>query len=340
MKHRINKLLKPSLIRNFFLIISTISLILFLSNCATVPYKPSDLKTLDLQGHRGARGLRPENTWPAFQTAIDYKMTTLELDTVLTKDGKVIIHHDSETNPIICQNGDGSSIQKINLYELTLAELKQLDCGTLQNPKFPEQVPVPGTKLITIDEFFKLVADVEKKNGPKATQYLYNIETKFPNDSNSSVSEERMKLHVKTLIQSIEKAKTSKRVTLQSFYLPALKEAEAMNPSIKRSALFAPTYFQGLMIILGFGNSYRSEIIAKSEEIHANIISPYFLYVTPKFVATSHSKNLAVIPWTVNDPKEMKRLVECGVDGIISDYPNRLREFVDLEAANLQAETK
>ncbi len=111
-------------IRQFCTII-TYSLILFsFVDCATVEKSERQRADLDLQGHRGARGLKPENTWPAFEEAIKFKMTTLELDTVLTKDKRVVIHHDSETNPTICQNEDGSEISKISLYELTLAELQ------------------------------------------------------------------------------------------------------------------------------------------------------------------------------------------------------------------------
>lgn len=325
--------MKPNL-KNICLIYSKIiilTIVPFLFNCASANYKTSDLSKIDLQGHRGARGLKPENTWPAFQAAIEYKMTTLELDTVLTKDGKVIIHHDSDTNPIICQNIDGTSIAKQSLYNLTLAELKELDCGSKKNPSFPEQVPVPGTKLLTIEEFFGLVADVEKKNGGKSPKFLYNIETKFPDDSNSNVSQERMKEHVVALIKAIDKFKTNERVTIQSFYLPSLLVVDSINPKIKKSALFSPSKFQGLMMILGFGDSYRTNILEQAKLSKANIISPYFLYVTPGFVQNSHSQNLLVVPWTVNDVKEMNRLTNCGVDGIISDYPNRLIEFVDLK---------
>jgi glycerophosphoryl diester phosphodiesterase len=325
MKTNINKIpIYPTII-----LLLTIVPILF--NCASSNYKTSDLTKIDLQGHRGARGLKPENTWPAFQAAIEYKMTTLELDTVLTKDGKVIIHHDSDTNPVICQNLDGTPIEKQSLYNLTLAELKELDCGSKKNPNFPEQVPVPGTKLLTIEEFFGLVADEEKKNSGKSPKFLYNIETKFPDDSSSNVSQERMKEHVVALIKAIEKYKTNDRVTIQSFYLPALLVADSINPKIKKSALFAPSKFQGLMMILGFGDSYRTNILEQAKASKANIVSPYFLYVTPGFVKNSHNQNLLVVPWTVNDVKEMNRLTNCGVDGIISDYPNRLREFVDLK---------
>lgn len=315
-----------------FLIFSNcilLTIILLISNCASSNFKTTDFSKIDLQGHRGARGLKPENTWPAFQAAMEYKMTTLELDTVLTKDGKIIIHHDSDTNPLICQKFDGTTIEKKNLYNLTLAELQELDCGSKKNPYFPEQATVPGTKLITIEEFFTLVANAEKKNGVKSSKFLYNIETKFPDDSSSNVSQERVKEHVVALLKAIDKFKTNERVTIQSFYLPSLLIVDSINPKIKKSALFSPSKFQGLMMILGFGDSYRTNILEQAKSSKANVISPYFLYVTPEFVNNSHNQNLSVIPWTVNDVKEMNHLTNCGVDGIISDYPNRLREFVD-----------
>ncbi|WCL49377.1 glycerophosphodiester phosphodiesterase [Leptospira sp. GIMC2001] len=318
-----------------FKILSFLTILNFVVSCSSVQVQPSNLDLLDMQGHRGARGLKPENTWPAFRAAIDYKMTTLELDTVLTKDGKVIVHHDSDTNPVICQKLDGTPIEKKNIYDLTLSELKELDCGSKKNPNFPEQITVAGTKLITIEEFFTLVAEAEKQRdgrgqglGAKGTKLQFNIETKFPNDDQSTVSDEKVQAHVSALLAAIDKAKVTQYTTIQSFYLPALVVVKQKNPKIKTSALFAPSKFQGLMMILGFGNGYREDILTTAKKFKADIVSPYFLYVTPGFVANSKKENIQVIPWTVNEPKEMKRLIGCGVDGIITDYPNRLRDVV------------
>ncbi|EMK17476.1 glycerophosphodiester phosphodiesterase family protein [Leptospira kirschneri serovar Bim str. 1051] len=283
--------------------------------------------SLDLQGHRGARGLKPENTWPAFEEAIRYGMTTLELDTVLTKDNKIIIHHDSFTNPTICQKKDGTQIVSTSLYELTLSELKQFDCGAKKNPKYSEQIQVPGTELITIEEFFTLVANAEKKN-PNRTKLKFNIETKFPNDSNSQIPIGKVKEHVNLLVQAIEDAKVADRTTIQSFYLPALPIVKEINPKLKTSALFSLTYFQGAMMKLGLGNGTRLEALQKTLEVKADIISPYFLYVTEEFVQEAHSHKISVIPWTVNDVEDMKKLIDAGVDGIISDYPDRLAQSI------------
>ncbi|TGN19849.1 glycerophosphodiester phosphodiesterase [Leptospira idonii] len=307
--------------RFLFHVINFLSTLVLLTNCASAAFQNQPLRSeLDLQGHRGARGLKPENTWPAFEEAIKFKMITLELDTVLTKDKKIVIHHDSETNPVICQNQDGSPIQKKSLYELTLVELQTLDCGSKKNPSFPDQVPVPGTKLISIEEFFQKVTEVEKKT---KQSFLFNIETKFPDDN--SASDALVEEHTNLLVAAVEKAKAAERTTIQSFDLRTLPFVQKKNPKIRTSALFAPTYFQGFLMTIGFGNGYRSEILEKTKSLKANIISPYFLYVTPKFVNKAHEDKIEVIPWTVNNEKEMKRLVECGVDGIISDYPNLLQ---------------
>jgi glycerophosphoryl diester phosphodiesterase len=294
--------------------------VIFFADCSSTTIKNQPIRNgLDLQGHRGARGLKPENTWPAFEEAINYKMVTLELDTVLTKDKKIVIHHDSETNPVICQNADGSSIDKKSLYELTLAELQVLDCGSKKNPAFPKQTPVPGTKLLSIEEFFQKVAEAEKK---QKQQFLFNIETKFPDDGSASDALVEEQTHL--LASAIEKAKVVDRATIQSFDMRTIPFVQKKNSKIRTSALFSPTYFQGFLMTIGFGSGYRESILDKTIDLKANIISPYFLYVNDLFVDKAHKSKIEVIPWTVNNVKEMKRLESCGVDGIISDYPDML----------------
>ncbi len=194
-------------------------------------------------------------------------------------------------------------------------------------PKYFEQIPVPGTELITIEEFFTLVANAEKKN-PNRTKLKFNIETKFPDDSNSQIPIGKVKEHVNLLVQAIENAKVTDRTTIQSYYLPALTIVKEINPKLKTSALFTHTYFQGAMMKLGFGNGTRQDALQKSLEVKADIISPYFLYVTKEFVQKIHSHKISVIPWTVNDVEDMKKLIDAGIDGIISDYPDRLAHII------------
>lgn len=276
---------------------------------------------LDLQGHRGARGLKPENTWPAFEDAIKFGMTTLELDTVVTRDSQIIIHHDSESNPNLCQGDDGSKIPKKSIYDWNLKELQSLDCGSLRNPKFPEAELIPKTRLLSLDEFFQKVALAEKTY---KRNLFFNIETKFPEDY--VVPESKVKEHVDLLVVAIQKAKVEDRATIQSFDLRTISYLKSLKTKIRGSALFAPSYPQGIRLTLGFGGSIGSNIILAANSVKADIISPYHLYVTREFVKEAHDAGLEVIPWTVNDKEKMRILLDLGVDGIISDYPNRLIE--------------
>ncbi len=304
----------------YWLILTTCTFHLLCSS--TVPNQRLNPE-LDLQGHRGARGLKPENTIPAFEEALSWGMNTLELDTVVTKDKQLIIHHDTELNPSICLHTEGKNLKSDPISLFTVAELKKLDCGSLPNPKFPEQKTSPNTKLSTLQEFFQFIQAYEKKN--KSTVKVYfNIETKFPNNASNEDVQEFANLMVK----EIEKAGMVERTIVQSFRIDVLPLVKKLNPKIQTSALFAPTITEGIRLYLGIGSSIQEDILKKSEEMGANIISPYFLYVNSEFVHKAHQQNRKVIPWTVNDKKEMQRLQEIGVDGMISDYPNKLVEVL------------
>lgn len=310
---------------NYFFsrISQTVFSILFFASCASDIPVQRLTPELDLQGHRGARGLKPENTIPAFEEALKWEMKTLELDTVLTKDKQLIVHHDTELNPVICKNPDGTSVKREPISNFTVEELKQLDCGSLQNPAFPEQKIVPGTKLSTLQEFFQFIKDHEKKN-KNSKKVFFNIETKFPPKYDSVYIEEFASI----MVAEIEKAGMVDRSTVQSFTIEVLPFVKRKNPKLQTSALFAPTIFQGIRVYLGIGTGLKNEIIEKAENVKADIISPYFIYVDKEFVAKAHSKNIKVIPWTVNETKEMERLKRCGVDGMISDYPDRLKKVL------------
>lgn len=294
--------------------------ILAFVGCTSVQNRPL-YKEIELQGHRGARGLMPENTWPAFAAALEHGMTVLELDTVLTAEGDLIIHHDTETNPLLCRNDDGSPITATPLRSLKVAELKKLDCGSLTNEKFPEQKKVPGTRLLSLDEFFGKMREVEANDVAKR-RISFNIEAKFPKGGNPT--DEELRLFATTLTGKVKTAGMARRATLQSFELKILPLLKAADREIKTSALFEPTHWQGFRMYLGVGEGPREAIIMAAVSAQADIISPYKLYASADFIHAAHAQNLAVIPWTVNEKEEMAELFRRGVDGIISDYPDRL----------------
>ena len=274
--------------------------------------------THDLQGHRGARGKRPENTIPAFEYCIEHQMTTIELDTNVTKDKQLIVNHDTTVNGKICLYEGGEPAEFTPIKDLTVEQLKQLDCGSTGNVEFPEQIPVTGALLITLAEFFEFVRAYERDHAlPRPI--LFNIETKFRDDHTLEEIYEAARL----MVTAIEAAGMAARSTVQSFVTQVLPEIKKLNPGIKTSALFKPTVFQGFLLKLGF-NANRNEIIQNAAAIAADIISPHYLYIDAGFVHRCHEKCIKVLPWVVNDARAMVRMLNCGVDGIISDYPDRL----------------
>jgi glycerophosphoryl diester phosphodiesterase len=294
--------------------------VLSISGCGKKECNGTSLTgTVDLEGHRGARGKRPENTIPAFVYCMEQGMTTLELDTHVTKDKDLIIHHDDTLNGTICQDAQGNPAAKIPVKTLTVAELKTYDCGARKNGEFPEQEPVKGTRLSTLKELFDFVKAYEKEHNI-AVPFMFNIEIKL--EENATIEEILQAARI--MVKTVEDAGMTDRVLIQSFVMDAIQEVKKLNPAMKTSALFQPTYPQGFMLTIG-QPSNSDDIIAKAVGVGADVISPYYLYCTSDFMKKSHEKKLQVIPWTVNEPDVMARLLKCGVDGMISDYPDRLR---------------
>ncbi|MDF1593119.1 MAG: glycerophosphodiester phosphodiesterase family protein [Desulfobacterales bacterium] len=274
--------------------------------------------TYDLQGHRGARGKRPENTIPAFQFCLENHMTTIELDTNLTKDHQLIVYHDTVLNCKLCRHENGKPATPVPIKDLTVTELKQLDCGVSPNEDFPEQIPVKGTRLITLAEFFDFVRKSEKDQ-VRLNPVRFNIETKFRHDYTPSDVSVMAGLMVKTIAD----AAMTQRSTVQSFVLEVLPQVKRLNEHIQTSALFEPGPVRAFLLKSGFLWG-REEIIQKALSVDADIISPHFLYIDRKFIQRCHSFGKKVLPWVVNQEKMMEDFFEWGVDGIISDYPDRL----------------
>ena len=253
-----------------------------------------------VHGHRGARAMRPENTLPAFRYAIEQGVDALELDMAVTRDNVLVISHDPLLSEQIC---DGP-VLGIAIRTLTLAELRRYDCGAKKNPRFPMQVPVPGTQIPTLDEVFALAP---------LGSFAFNIETKsFPDHPEYTPSPKEFD---ELVLAMVRKNHLESRVILQSFDFRTLREMHSLAPQLRLSALYEKN---------------DKDYVAIAKESGASIVSPDFHTVTPDKVERAHAAGLQVIPWTANLPSDWKRLAEAKVDAIISDDPAALIAWLKL----------
>jgi glycerophosphoryl diester phosphodiesterase len=253
---------------------------------------------IEVHGHRGARGLRPENTIPAFEYAIAQGVDVLELDLGVTKDNIVVVSHDPVLRPPICTG----PAPEARLRDLTLAEVRQWDCGAVRHPQFATQQTIPGTRVPTLDEVFALA--------PRGS-FRFNIETKItPQEPELAPPPEEF---VRLVLAEIRKHHLESRVILQSFDFRTLHEMKRQAPEIALAALYSgpPRDF--------------AEI---AREAGAAIVSPEHRLVTAEQVAAAHAAGLNVIPWTANTPGDWDRLAAAGVDAIITDDPAGLIEHL------------
>jgi len=283
----------------------------------------------DLQGHRGARGLAPENTLPAFARAAEIGVATLELDIGITKDGIAIVAHDRRLNPDITRDANGNWIASPGprVRDLTLAELKRFDVGAIKPgtdyaKQFPSQAAVPGTSMPTLAEIAGLPG-------------RFNIETKIsPLAPDDTLDPETF---ARTLIAEIRRLGIASRATIQSFDWRTLSVVAREAPEIARAYLTTErganeTVFKGKgaspwtgIDAIRHGNSTPRVVKAAGGVIW----SPFWRDVTPEIVAEAKALGLTVIPWTVNDPAEMTRLIDMKIDGLITDYPDRAKALLD-----------
>lgn len=298
----------------------------------------------DLQGHRGARGLRPENTLPAFQQALALGVDTIETDIGVTADGVVVISHDPFLNPAITRDAAGQWLGAPRgplIRSLTLAQVQTYDLGRLQPDtpyakSLPEQQAVDGARMPTLAQLF----DLAKARG--ATQVRFNIETKInPTQPDDTVGPEAM---TQALLKVVREAGMTGRVTIQSFDWRTLKLVQKLEPAIPTVCLTvqAPgsdntkdgTWTAGLKI------SEHGSAPKMAKAAGCATWSPNQGAVTEPLVKEAQSLGLKVVPWTVNDPAVMDRLIGWGVDGLISDHPDRLRDVMAKRGMALPASLK
>jgi len=267
---------------------------------------------IEVQGHRGARALRPENTLPAFRYAIEAGVDTLELDIQVTKDRQLVISHDPMISPVLCLAPGGKPVgDHVLIRQLTLAEVQAYDCGSLKHPRFPRQVSVPGTFIPSLEQLFAMVA---ASSSSEARRVRFNIETKMvPRYPEQSVMPEEF---AKLLVQVIAKHGLSDRVSIQSFDYRTLTAVHRLAAKIPLIPLIAENF-----------PSWPSLIQATS----AAVVSPMMDWLTVESVAEAHRLHVRVIPWTANEVADWDWLLAVNIDGIITDDPAALIAYLKLK---------
>ena len=294
--------------------------LLALTGCSTLAF--------DAQGHRGARGLAPENTLPAFERALEIGVNTLELDIGVTADGTVVVAHDPYLNPAITRDASGRWLagKGPTLRSLTLAQLQAYDVGRI-NPDTPyaktfsTQVPRDGTRVPTLASLFALVRD------RGIHDVRFNIETKInPTQPDETVNPEQM---VRALLNTVREAGLTRRVTIQSFDWRTLQIVQGVEPAIPTVYLSIQTAntdnIRDGAWTAGFRIAEHGSVPKMVKAAGGAVWSPNGGAVTEALVKEAQGIGLKVIPWTINNPADMERLIGWGVDGIITDYPDRLR---------------
>lgn len=300
----------------------------------------------DIEAHRGGRALLPENTLPAFANALSMGVDTLELDTGVTVDGEVVVSHERGLNPDLARGPNGAYVAPPGtpFARLGLDEVRQYDVGQIRpdSPyakQFPDQRALPGTRIPTLKEVFALV----RKSGNDRVRF--NIETKIDPDHPDETLDPQG--FVAKLLGLIETEAFSDRVMIQSFDWRTLRIVQQQAPDIPTVYLTqqrgkAPTIAldKATSWTAGFNPADHGGSLPRTIKAAGGAIwSPYFGDVTAALIAEAHDVGLRVVVWTVNRPEDMARMIELGVDGIISDRPDLLRAIAGEKGIALPAGT-
>jgi len=294
----------------------------------------SSASAFDVQGHRGARGLAPENTLAAFRRALHAGVTTIETDVGVTRDGVVVIAHDRRLNPALTRGADGKwlaatgpALRALSLAELSVYDVGRADPNSSHAKTFPQQVGVDGERIPTLQALIDLVQGSDRA-------VRLNIETKLsPNAPDETPDPATF---ARAVVDVIREAGFIDRTTLQSFDWRTLVEAKKIAPGL-RTACLTTEGGNGDTVKVGEAGvspwnaglslaAHGGSVPALAKAAKCDIWSPFHRNLTPERLREAHALGLAVLPWTVNERADMEALIDAGVDGIITDYPDRLLE--------------
>ena len=310
-----------------------------LAGCAT---------RFDLQAHRGGRGLAPENTLTAFSNAMDIGVTTLELDVGITSDGVMVVSHDRYLNPDMIRDASGVHLAEKGplIGALTFADLQRFDAGRIKpgsnyEQSFPQQIGVDGERIPALKALF----DLAEKRG--ARELRFNIETKIsPNAASDTLPPESF---VRALIAEIRKAGLTGRATIQSFDWRTLQIAQKEAPDIVTVYLSSQQGAGDTVQIgkpgaspwlAGFDvDDYAGSVARTVKAAGGTVWSPHYKDITEPQVRDAQSLDLKVVPWTVNADADLVRLLDWKVDGLITDYPDRLRAIMKARGMDLPVQS-
>lgn len=320
-------------------------------------YAKVNYDVFDLEAHRGGRDVRPENTLYSYAYAMELGATSIECDMQLTKDGQIVMSHNPILNSDITRDENGNYIEnnKYDIRLMTVDELKKFDVGVM-NPNCGEYYDLHGktqftydAKIPTLEELMQLIQSYDNKD------IILNIETKSYPDPESIGYKNNAdpKKFVETFNNIVKKYNMEDRVVLQSFDWRTLIEMKKLNPNISTSALWQeqPSWGRDSESLRRYEQEkspwlggldikdYQEDPVKAAHAIGADIISPYYTEISKQDVDEAHSLGMKVVPWTVNNEKDMNMLLDMGVDGIISDKPWLLKQVLEKRNIKLHAPT-
>ncbi len=270
----------------------------------------SSFPEFDLQGHRGARGLLPENTIPSFLKTLEYEIKTLEFDVVVSADSKIVLSHEPWFHHHISTKPNGEPVTpdvalQHNMFRMTYTEIAEYDVGKRGHMLFPEQMPMPAVKPLMRDAIIA-VEEYIVETGRESI--FYNIETKSQEEW-YDVFVPQPEVFARLLYNELKELDVLHKVFIQSFDVRTLQEMRAIDPNVP--------------LVLLVQNLYGLEENLRLLGFTPDVYSPNYRLVDEEMVKEVHAKGMKIVPWTINDTKTMKTITNMGVDGLITDYPNR-----------------